>query len=131
MGKIAQPLGGLVAIVRNYGINCFLLNRCQSIAASHIELFFGYLVLATMGAVQSWSYGTIGPSLNFILEQGFFVPHQRPCLRIVHKLLELHGRQRAFFAQNICRNVKNICHGFAFLLLCCVFLQSMVIGQIA
>src|SRR4051794_3506143 len=90
MRELTQPLRTLVSVELENGINRLTLHLRQILRIALRPRF--HVEQTAVNRIQVRYYRTIHPRFDTVAEKRFFVPHQRPGLRVVRELLQLHRR---------------------------------------
>ena len=99
MRQITEPLRGFVPVVPQDRVDGLALLGRQRLRITLRPL--RDLEHAAMETVERRHHGAVHPGLDTVLEHRLLVPDERPCLRVVDQLLQLHGGHLALPAQDV------------------------------
>src|SRR5262249_55824260 len=108
VAQIAEPLGALVANRLQDDVD-----RLRVLRGNAVGIGAGYRGDSKLPPVRIPQFPddrTVSPSANGLLENRLVVPYGGPRLRVIDKLLELHGRHWALLLQNVLRDVQSRDH---------------------
>ncbi|KMH01215.1 Uncharacterised protein [Klebsiella variicola] len=110
MSEVAKPLRSFTTIkIKHYIYGLFVVfTQLRGVTVS--EIYRANFEHSSMHIIKVFVDRAVSPRLKLFREDFFFVPHQSPCLAVIHQLLKLHRSDFTSFFKYILSGINYACH---------------------
>src|SRR5262249_37276380 len=110
VSQVGQPLRALVSIEVEYQLNRLSFGFCKVCRVAGGQVLWKHAIQSLETAVQRRDNRTVHPSFDALVKQLPLIPDQRPRLRVVKQLVQLHVTDAIKAPHDVCRYVEHVGH---------------------